>query len=87
MSDHLNPRNISMLIEEAFVRISVLELAALNMYALVLSIVIILLIVTVVGFLHDGLTTCIDYCKPKPKPTPVVYGERASLLGDDVEKC
>ena len=83
MSYPSDPRNISMLLEEAYTRISILELVALNMYALVLSIVISILLVTVVGLLYDGCVKCIDGCKPKP---PVVYGERESLMGD-VEKC
>lgn len=75
---------INMLIEEAYVRISVLELTALNMYALVLSIVIFLLLVTVVGFLHEGCISCSERCKPKS--TPAEYGETARLIVG-VEKC
>jgi len=73
---------INMLIEEAYVRISVLELTALHMYALVLSMVIFLLLVTVFGFLHEGYVNCSERCKPKS----VEYGETARLVVG-VEKC
>lgn len=82
MSYHSDPE-LTLMIEEAYIRISILELVALNMYALVLSIVILILIMSVISLLYDGCAKCIDGCKPKP---PVVYGERESLMGD-VEKC
>ena len=75
---------INMLIEEAYVRISVLELTALHMYALVLSIAIVYMIVMMIVVVHESCTSCSERCQPKS--TPVEYGETARLIVG-VDKC